>query len=481
MGTPLEKLLLNMEKREEILNSRRIPLSMGGKENFWMVKNKRMLLAVAGIAVLLILSGIFAFAQESGFEVAVGGKSVGFVKSRDSVKKITAEMIAAKEKETGLKVRIATDITYNEVSLQGREVSSEQALQDALAENLTFEAEGYAVVVDGEKAVTCRTEEEAKQAVEKVKADLAAELENKGDTKVTEVTIEEDITYESNWVPVDQLKTADEGAKALLLGTDEIVTYEVKSGDSLWSIANKNAMSVEELRKANPQLKSDILQPGMELSLVVAKPFVTILTKEISVVEKAIPYDVKVIKDSTLLVGSVRTKEAGKKGLKEVTYEIIRENGVEKEKTIIKEVVTQKPKTQVVVKGTKPAPNRGTGRFVWPMQGRISSQFGYRWGRMHEGVDIAAPTGTAVIAADSGTVVFAGYKSGYGLMVEVNHGNGFSTRYAHNSKLLVSGGQKVNKGQLIARSGNTGRSTGPHLHFEIRKNGVPQNPLNYFR
>lgn len=119
--------------------------------------------------------------------------------------------------------------------------------------------------------------------------------------------------------------------------------------------------------------------------------------------------------------------------------------------------------------------------FSWPVQGPISSPFGPRWGRMHQGLDIAVVTGTPVRAAASGRVTFSGDNGGYGLLVIIDHGNGVETRYAHNSQLLVKVGDRVQRGQVIARSGNTGNSTGPHVHFEIRQYGQAVDPLLYLR
>lgn len=127
----------------------------------------------------------------------------------------------------------------------------------------------------------------------------------------------------------------------------------------------------------------------------------------------------------------------------------------------------------------------GTGRFIWPTQGYISSPFGYRihpiYGvnRFHTGIDIAAPTGRSIAAADSGEVVFAGYWGGYGKATIIDHGKGYSTVYAHQSRILVGKGQVVSKGEIIGSVGSTGWSTGPHLHFEVRINGKPVNPLGY--
>jgi murein DD-endopeptidase MepM/ murein hydrolase activator NlpD len=121
----------------------------------------------------------------------------------------------------------------------------------------------------------------------------------------------------------------------------------------------------------------------------------------------------------------------------------------------------------------------GSGVLGWPVSGPVTSGFGVRWGRMHEGIDIAVGEGTPVRAAAAGTVIYAGWMSGYGNLVAVDHGNGLSTAYAHNSSLAVSVGQSVAAGEIVSYSGNTGNSTGPHVHFEVRVDGSAVDPLGY--
>ena len=122
---------------------------------------------------------------------------------------------------------------------------------------------------------------------------------------------------------------------------------------------------------------------------------------------------------------------------------------------------------------------RGSGGLIWPVNGSVSSGFGQRWGRLHAGIDIPVPVGTPVRAAQSGRVIIAGPTGGYGNYVCIAHGGALSTCYAHNSSLGVSQGQGVKQGQVIAQSGNTGNSTGPHVHFETRINGSPVDPMGY--
>jgi len=131
----------------------------------------------------------------------------------------------------------------------------------------------------------------------------------------------------------------------------------------------------------------------------------------------------------------------------------------------------------------------GGGKLLWPVPSSnvITSPFGMRLHpvlgvyRMHTGIDIAANTGASIVAAADGQVIFSGYYGGYGYTVIIDHGDGISTLYAHNSALLVKEGDTVKRGQVIAKAGSTGLSTGPHLHFEVRKNGVPVNPMDWLK
>ena len=116
--------------------------------------------------------------------------------------------------------------------------------------------------------------------------------------------------------------------------------------------------------------------------------------------------------------------------------------------------------------------------YIWPTKGVFTSGFGWRWGRMHQGIDIANKVGTPVFAAKDGIVTYAGWRGAYGYLVEIAHGGGSTTRYAHNNQILVRSGQFIPQGATISKMGSTGRSTGPHLHFEIRKKGgLAMNPV----
>jgi murein DD-endopeptidase MepM/ murein hydrolase activator NlpD len=133
---------------------------------------------------------------------------------------------------------------------------------------------------------------------------------------------------------------------------------------------------------------------------------------------------------------------------------------------------------RVILNSSAPI-RRGSGRFIWPINGSFTSPFGQRWGRLHAGIDLAAPTGTAIRAADTGQVVLAGPYGGYGNYTCIRHTRTVSTCYGHQSRILVGVGDVVTQGQVIGAVGSTGHSTGPHLHFEVRISGKPVDPMAY--
>jgi murein DD-endopeptidase MepM/ murein hydrolase activator NlpD len=135
---------------------------------------------------------------------------------------------------------------------------------------------------------------------------------------------------------------------------------------------------------------------------------------------------------------------------------------------------------QIAAVATSGAPPAGSSSgLIWPVSGPVVSPFGIRWGRLHAGIDIAAPTGAPVVASASGKVTYAGWMDGYGLIVVVQHAGGLATAYAHNSSLAVSSGQTVSQGQQVSSVGCTGHCYGSHLHFEVRVNGTPVDPMGY--
>ena len=263
-------------------------------------------------------------------------------------------------------------------------------------------------------------------------------------------------------------------------------TYTVKAGDTWSEIAEDHGMTSKELLALNPGYNIDKIQIGEVLTLSEAVPYLTVTVKQREYYVEDVMYDVEYTDSAYLYKGDYQVTSPGEYGAADVVANVTYVNGVETERTILSSVTLKEPVTEQRLQGTKERPTwLPTGTFRWPISGRITSRFGGRsspggiGSTNHQGIDIAGPYGTPVYAADGGTVTYSGWMGGYGYLVEINHGNGYVTRYGHNSSLTVSVGDHVYKGQQIARVGSTGNSTGNHCHFEVRYNGVARNPLNY--
>lgn len=200
-----------------------------------------------------------------------------------------------------------------------------------------------------------------------------------------------------------------------------------------------------------------------------------------------VSYDTQTRKDTSKNAGYSKVISKGVNGESKRVETVTYLNGKVSSEPEVEEIILKYPINEVIVVGTKNVYVTGTPQnasasgFKWPLaiRGVITSYWGD--GRGHKGVDIGVPEGTQVVAVKGGTVVEQGYRSDYGWYVTIDHGNGVKTKYAHNKRNVVSVGQTVSAGQLIALSGNTGRSTGPHLHFEVIINGKRVDPSIYIR
>lgn len=259
--------------------------------------------------------------------------------------------------------------------------------------------------------------------------------------------------------------------------------YEVVSGDTLSQIAEKNEIPLADLIAMNETLENEnsMIRVGDELIVTVPEPELSVERVEQKYYEEDYEAEIIYVDNDDWYTTQTKTLQEPSAGHRIVVADISYRNQEEVDRTILKEEITYEAVPKIVERGTKIPPT-----YVKPISGgRLSSGFGRRKSptrgasSYHKGVDWATPTGTAVMASSAGTVVKAGWGSGYGYVVYINHGDGRQTRYGHLSKVLVSVGQSVSQGQKIALSGNTGVSTGPHIHFEILLNGSQVNPLDY--
>lgn len=259
----------------------------------------------------------------------------------------------------------------------------------------------------------------------------------------------------------------------------EIIKYTVKSGDTLLSIANAYNVKLSTITESSNISANSLLKEGQELRFPSVDGVLYTVKEGETLWDISNTYDIEV--SDIVSVSGIEFSDKLKIG-----QEIILP-GVEKIKVAqpVKVASAQSSATTKAASRSGSTVKSSAARTTlgqWPVTGTITSMFGKRWGKMHNGIDIAVPTGTDVHAYMDGVVTRSGWDSGgYGYLVVISHGNGLTTYYGHNSKLLVSVGQKVTAGQHIAESGSTGDSTGPHCHFEVRKNGTPVNHMNYLK
>lgn len=286
----------------------------------------------------------------------------------------------------------------------------------------------------------------------------------------------EKVEISEAYIDEDQLMSLEDAIDEVTKEKEKNQVYEVQAGDTLSVIANSRGYYVAEVLALNPGLERDsTLHIGDEIVISVPEPELSVMSTTQSTYEEDYNAETQYIdNDSWYTTQSVVRQEAVA-GHHEVTMLITSKNDTETGREMINEVVMTEAVPEIIEKGTQTPPT-----YIKPITGgTFTSGFKMRWGRMHKGVDWATPVGTAVRASCGGTVVSAGWSSGYGYCITIRHPDGRQTRYGHLSKILVSAGQKVDQNEKIALSGNTGRSTGPHLHFEIIINGSQVNPLKY--
>jgi len=252
--------------------------------------------------------------------------------------------------------------------------------------------------------------------------------------------------------------------------------YVVVPGDCLSIIAEKVGMSVDDIKALNDGIENDDdIYYDDRLNIVVPTPPVEVLVEKKETYNEKYYADVEYQDDDSMYIGETSVIQEGSPGVHTVTDMVTYKGENESSRQQLDEVVEVAAVAEIVLRGTKSQPT-----YMFPLTNwEVTSNFGYRWGRLHAGTDVKADVGTTVRASRAGQVTSAGWIGGYGNCVIIDHGDGVQTRYGHLSQVLVSVGQYVEQGEQIALSGNTGRSTGPHLHFEIRINGEPVDPLPY--
>lgn len=446
----------------------------------WAEMNKKLLLCqFAGlIGIMLCFIGIFNVC--TAYEYAYNGRTLGIVNNQEDVLRILDLVSENLTEEHNAEITIdkSEDIEFKRVFSVGKDVDNMEQVLNKLTYMQDLVAQGCGIFIDDKRVAIVDNEETANAVLDTVLATFAVPSET---TTYEEIGFAEDVKVAQVETRLGRIENPDDVIQKILTGAEEIKTHIVQSGDTFSGIAKTYNISTADLQAANPLVRPERLVIGQEIILTQAVPMLTVQTVEVSSLTEYLQFQTVYEDNPSVYQGETSTKVAGKMGERQVVAKIVKNNGVEVARMELESQITKEPVTAVISVGTKALPpKQGMGTFIYPVTGaKLTSRFGTRWGRMHYGIDLAIATGTKIRASDGGTVIFSGYSGSYGYVVKIDHGGGYVTVYAHCSKLHVKVGDKVYQGQHIANVGSTGRSTGPHCHFEVQYLGVQKNPLNY--
>ncbi len=392
--------------------------------------------------------------------------------------------------------------TYKITRVKLNELSDADAISDKLIETSDSKlTNACGVYIDGEFVCAVKNETDARSVFNNLLREAEERYKIDSNDENSFADFVEDVEFVQGLYSDDEEKMW-EASKLLDVLTNEkkseAVYYTVQSGDTPSGVAEKFDVSTSELRALNPAVNFNVFKVGTKLTISSEVSFVRV--KIIKVVEKneSTPYETETVESSSLFRGDKRVIRKGVKGTDKVTYLVTYVDGVQTEAKEIDRITLIDPINEKVQVGTKKPSVYGSsggnyeviskGKFVWPVSGlyTVTSHYGGRRSGFHTGIDISggSASGKLVLAADSGTVELVKFSNrSYGNQVVINHGNGVKTRYAHmlDGSISVSVGQKVSRGQPIGRVGNTGNSSGAHLHFEVIVNGNTVNPYPYIK
>ncbi|MDD4335699.1 MAG: peptidoglycan DD-metalloendopeptidase family protein [Desulfotomaculaceae bacterium] len=443
----------------------------------WFMKQtipRRIVIGVVlSLTMALLLHVVFA---GNACAVKVNGEVIAIAANKTTAKKVLAELVDDKTCEAGSTVSYVEKISYKGIKVknEAEDILGFEELKAQMDGALTFRMQGAVILVNGEEKVLLKDRQEAETLLGWLKSVYPIE-------PADQLEFKEDVEIADTLADISKTMNFEAAKKMVLLGTNKIVQYTVKDGDNLWDISRAVNIDLDQIVFTNPGMDPENLSIDQVLYLSREAPLITVVaTREVTIDEK-IPYPVNVKYDDGLLLGEKLIVSAGVPGERTVTYRITRENGLETVREVLDQVVKSEPRTEEVIKGaiTMVASRGGSLRLAWPCNGGVVSSFGMRWGRMHEGIDLDASYGSSVVAVAGGTVIDAGWAGGYGMKVDISHGGGLVTRYAHLSKIYADVGDSVDRGETIGLIGSTGNSTGPHLHLETIVGGVPRDPLDY--
>ena len=480
-----------------------------------MIKKTNILMFIIVIFIFFFSTGFTQISTKpkTVYRVYLNGKSLGIIESKKSFEEyVNKKQIEIKEKYNVKKVYSPANLDIvKEITFENN-LKTNSEIYEEIKDISSFTIDGYSIKIKGleskdstgkkvtgetqiiyvidKKVFTSSIEKTAKSFIKSENYDNYAnntqkEIETTG-TIIDNIYIKNKITIKKDKIPVDQTiyQKEEDLSKYLLFGTTKPQqTYTIQDGDTISDVSFNNKISVEEFLIANPNLQDEnsLLSPGQIVTLGILKPQVSIVEEDHVVKDEEQNFTTKTEEDPNQYTSYSYVKQAGVKGLNRVTQKVQKINGETVSVVGIDKEVLKEPIEEIVVKGTKQQSYGWSGgygnliitkgMFGWPATcSTVSSNFGWRWGTLHDGTDIAGcGYGSNIFAAESGEVVTVSYKYDNGQYITIKHDNGYYTMYAHlcSGCTYVKVGDRVQRGQPIGGMGQTGFATGVHLHYAI--------------
>ena len=442
-----------------------------------------------GIGIAILITGLLAagilivFDMFTVYEYAYNGKVLGYVKNQEEVTDVLdvagRQLTSNSSAVADVKFEANQNVTFSPVDGRGKSTDDSDTVVNKLIYMTDIETEAYAIY-DGDKVVAIlKDQNDADTLLLQTKDDLSAP-----DRGMELISAE--FTNDLAVKPVNVLLGSVQSniaAKKQMTDGGEMNTYHiVEEGETIRSLAALFGVEELDIYDENNSEPVTEIEQGDRVCIRSRVEPVSVKMVEEGRLKEVIPYDTIKKETDEYYKGDSHLEQEGQNGVQIFEGTITKVGGeVTDRKESAEPEIIRKKKDKIILVGTAERPKTAaTGTFIMPIEHYVvTSEWGGRWGRMHEGMDFGASTGTPVYASDGGTVIKSNYWSGHGLCVEIDHGNGVITRYSHLSATHVSIGDLVYQGQYIANVGNTGHSFGSHLHFEVRVNGSSQNPRNY--
>ena len=478
-------------------------LSFKRHDGFWKTLFNTAFPVFACVVLALTISfdrrGVLAL------DVTLGGEHLGYIEKEDTfeeAKALALEMLPADVEGGETSFLAFAEPSYEIKKVGAGELSNSSMIcEKLLSSSGSALTRACGIYIDGEFLCAVKNGADAVSVFNSIIDPVKKNAESG-----CVVAFVEEIDYVQGLYPDNESTIWDSYKLKTTLNRPETNAqyYKVKKGDTASSVAKQHRLSLGKLYALNPSVNfSKKLKRGTNLLVRAQSDYVRVKVMKAQTSVQKIPYEKVTQESSSMLKGTKKVSRQGQYGEKQITTLITYINGVRTYSTVVSEKLTKSPVNQITLVGTRSPYSGSTGSsyssgsygysgFAWPTRGAysLSSGYGYRSASIsgwsyHGGVDIVRSgpsSGIPVVASAAGTVVtaYAG-STGYGNTVVIDHGNGYQTRYAHMQwgSICVYPGQKVYQGQQIGRIGATGNATGPHLHFEILKNGSKVNPLPY--